>query len=334
MLFVVLCISFSVSLFLTYLFCKPSSTFHILDYPNVRSLHTTPIPRSGGVAVLTGILIGGLLWFSLLYHQEIGLAVVSAVLPVAGISFLEDRYGVHIGLRILFHLFAASVLFSMGYEVSRVELPGFSWSIPPSLEFLFSTLFVVWMINLYNFMDGMDGFASGMAVIGFTSFAFLGWQSGNVFFMGASLIIVVASLGFLIFNFPPAKIFLGDTGSSTLGVLAAAFSLWATRENIFPLWIAGLIFSPFIVDATVTLGYRTVTGEKIWLPHKTHFYQRLVQMGWGHRDTLLAEYLLMLACSGSALLAIQLSSGAQFILLTSWLLIYGFLVFGIRRIGT
>jgi UDP-N-acetylmuramyl pentapeptide phosphotransferase/UDP-N-acetylglucosamine-1-phosphate transferase len=332
MLFVIVIVSFFVALFLTYLFCKPSSAFHILDYPNARSLHTTPIPRSGGIAVLTGIIVGGLLLFSFPHHQEIGLTIVSAVLPVAGVSFLEDRYGVHFGLRMLCHLFTAIVLFYMGYEISRVELPGFSWSTPSFLGFLLSTLFVVWMINLYNFMDGMDGFASGMAVIGFTSFAFLGWQSDNILFMGASLIVVGASLGFLIFNFPPAKIFLGDTGSSTLGILVAALSLWAAREKIFPLWVAGLIFSPFIVDATVTLGYRTMTGQKIWLPHKTHFYQKLVQIGWGHRDTLFAEYWLMLACSASALIAMQLSNDAQLILLIAWLLIYGLLMWGIRRI--
>jgi UDP-N-acetylmuramyl pentapeptide phosphotransferase/UDP-N-acetylglucosamine-1-phosphate transferase len=220
----------------------------------------------------------------------------------------------------------------MDYEVAQIELPGLSWTISPFVGFFLSTLFVIWVINLYNFMDGMDGFASGMAVIGFTSFGFLGWQSDNLLFMGASLIIVAASLGFLIFNFPPAKIFLGDTGSSTLGVLVAAFSLWATRENIFPLWIGVLIFSPFIIDATVTLGYRTVTGQKIWLPHKTHFYQKLVQVGWGHRDTLLAEYVLMLACSSSALVALQLPNHAQGILLMSWLLIYGLLGFGVCRL--
>lgn len=333
MLIFVLCISFSVSFFFTSLFCKPASAFHILDYPNPRSLHTTPIPRSGGIAVLAGITASGVLLFAFSNNREVGLAVISAALPVASVSFLEDRYGVHFGLRIVFHIVAATMLFSMGYEISHIELPGFFWAIPSFIGFFFSTLFVVWMINLYNFMDGMDGFASGMAIIGFTSFAFLGWQSDNTLFMETSLIIVGATLGFLIFNLPPAKIFLGDTGSSTLGVLVAAFSLWAARENIFPLWIAGLIFSPFIVDATVTLVYRTVTGEKIWLPHKTHFYQKLVQIGWGHRDTLRAEYLLMLACSGSALLAMQFPNNFQGILLLSWLIIYGLLIFGVCRIG-
>lgn len=332
MLLVVLCISFSVSLFLTYHFCKPSSAFHILDYPNSRSLHTVPIPRSGGVAVLTGIVVGGLFWFASFYNREVCTAVVSALLPVASVSFLEDRYGVHFGVRILFHFCAATVLYSMGYEISRIELMEVSWIISPFVGFFLSTLYVVWMINLYNFMDGMDGFASGMAVIGFTSFAFLGWQSNNTLFVGASLIIVGASLGFLAFNFPPAKIFLGDTGSSTLGLLVAVFSLWAAQKNIFPLWIAGLIFSPFIVDATVTLCYRTLTGQKIWLPHKTHCYQLLAQTSWGHRDTLFAEYVLMLACSGSALVAMQLSTDAQVVLLLCWLLIYALLVWGIRRL--
>jgi len=181
-------------------------------------------------------------------------------------------------------------------------------------------------------MDGMDGFAGGMAVIGFTSFAILGWQAGNALFTQISLLIAGAAAGFLWFNLPPARIFLGDTGSSVLGLLAAALSLWGNRDGLFPLWAAGLIFSPFIVDATVTLLRRTLRGEKIWLPHKTHYYQRLVQLGWGHRKTVLLEYCLMLACSLSALLAEYLSTGWQVGLLVTWILIYSALMVRVKRL--
>lgn len=98
-----------------------------------------------------------------------------------------------------------------------------------------------------------------------------------VFFI--SLIIAAAFAGFLIFNFPPARIFMGDTGSSTLGLLAATLSLWGARDGVFPVWIAVLVFSPFIVDATVTLFWRLLRHEKIWQAHKAHYYQQLVQTG-------------------------------------------------------
>lgn len=290
------------------------------------------MPRSGGVAVLGGIVIGTIAIFGFNPDGKIGLLLLSAALPVICISFLEDRHGVHFGLRILFHFLAALMLFDLGYRISSVDLPGLVWNFSPTLEFVVSILFVTWMINLYNFMDGMDGFASGMATIGFSSFAILGWQTGNELFANTSLMIASACLGFLVFNFPPARIFLGDTGSSTLGFLVAAFSLWAAQTDAFPLWIAGLIFSPFIVDATVTLGYRLLTGKKIWQPHKIHCYQKLVQIGWGHRGTLLAEYVLMLGCSGSAMVAMQLSTRGQAVLLTFWLLIYGLLIISVHRI--
>jgi UDP-N-acetylmuramyl pentapeptide phosphotransferase/UDP-N-acetylglucosamine-1-phosphate transferase len=250
------------------------------------------------------------------------------VLPVTVISFLEDRFGVHQTVRLAAHLLAAVLLILSGYVPSVLELPGLPWACSG-----FTIIIgVVWMVNLYNFMDGMDGFAGGMAVIGFTTFAVLGAIAGQAVFASASLLIVAAVMGFLPFNFPPAHIFLGDTGSSTLGFLAAAFSLWGTREGLFPLWLPVLIFSPFIVDATVTLGRRLARGEKIWLAHKTHYYQRLVQLGWGHRLTLLAESSLMLLCSLSAIWAVHLSAVAQLGLVGIWVSIYTGLLIGVGRL--
>jgi UDP-N-acetylmuramyl pentapeptide phosphotransferase/UDP-N-acetylglucosamine-1-phosphate transferase len=186
------------------------------------------------------------------------------------------------------------------------------------------------MINLYNFMDGMDGFAGGMAVIGFSTLAWLGRADAG--FAAVCLTVAAASAGFLIHNFPPAKIFLGDTGSTTLGFLAAACSLWGSKADLFPFWVALLVFSPFIVDATVTLLRRLLRGEKVWEAHRKHYYQRLVLLGWGHRRTVLVEYALMLACAGSAELAIHLSPAGQATLAAGWLLIYGLLMWGVGRL--
>jgi len=181
-------------------------------------------------------------------------------------------------------------------------------------------------------MDGMDGFAGGMTVIGFTIFAILGIQSGETLYATLCLVIASSALGYLIFNFPPAKIFMGDVGSSTLGFLVAAFSLWASRDGIFPLWVAVLVFSPFIVDATITLIRRLVKGEKVWIAHKTHYYQRLVQLGWGHRRTVLWEYLLMILCGISAIAASKMDGTQQWILLIIWVLIYSTLIYYINEL--
>jgi UDP-N-acetylmuramyl pentapeptide phosphotransferase/UDP-N-acetylglucosamine-1-phosphate transferase len=181
-------------------------------------------------------------------------------------------------------------------------------------------------------MDGMDGLAGGMTVVGFGTFAILAWQTDDFLFASLSLIIAASAAGFLVFNIPPAKIFMGDTGSSTLGFLVAAFSLWATRNKIFPIWVTVLIFSPFIVDATVTLLRRLLRHEKIWKAHKSHYYQRLVRLGGGHRRTLLWEYVLMVACAASAFYAKQLSIQGQQLLIISWFVIYVLILLYIPRL--
>jgi UDP-N-acetylmuramyl pentapeptide phosphotransferase/UDP-N-acetylglucosamine-1-phosphate transferase len=171
-------------------------------------------------------------------------------------------------------------------------------------------------------MDGMDGFAGGMGVIGFGTLALLGGLAGNVAFLSVNLVIASAVAGFLVFNFPPARIFMGDTGSAALGLLAGGVSLWGAREGVFPFWIAVLVFSPFIVDATVTLLGRLRRGERVWQAHKTHYYQRLVQSGWGHRKTVIVEYGLMLACGASAVVGVHVGTTAQWLILVGWCLIY------------
>ncbi len=234
---------------------------------------------------------------------------------VAAVSYLDDRAGVPPLYRLLAHLAGAVILVLAGFTLDVFGIPGSGWVLSPWLGATVSVLFIVWMINLYNFMDGMDGFAGGMAVIGFGSFAVLGWLAGNDLFFATNLVITAAVSGFLVRNFPPARIFMGDAGSSSLGLLAAALSLWGARDDVFPFWVALLVFAPFVVDATATLLQRLTRREKVWEAHKTHYYQRLVQLGWGHRKTVLWEYVLMLSCAGSAVWANASSASIQFLIL-------------------
>jgi UDP-N-acetylmuramyl pentapeptide phosphotransferase/UDP-N-acetylglucosamine-1-phosphate transferase len=183
------------------------------------------------------------------------------------------------------------------------------------------------MINLYNFMDGMDGFAAGMAVAGFGALSLAGWIADAPGFGLVSGLIAAAAAGFLIWNFPPARIFMGDAGSISLGFLAAAMSLWAARDGILALWASALVFSPFIVDATVTILRRATAGERIWEPHRSHHYQRLVRLGWGHRKTVLRAYVLMSACAASALQGARMAPGDQLWLIAFWTVIYGLIGF-------
>jgi UDP-N-acetylmuramyl pentapeptide phosphotransferase/UDP-N-acetylglucosamine-1-phosphate transferase len=183
-------------------------------------------------------------------------------------------------------------------------------------------LAIVWMTNLYNFMDGSDGLAGGMALFGFGAYALGAWLAGDAVMAVASGAIAAAALTFLAFNFPPAKVFMGDAGSIPLGFLAAALGLIGWHAGNWPLWFPMLVFSPFIVDATVTLARRVLRGERFWQAHRTHYYQRLVQLGWGHRNTALAEYALMAVCGAGALWALGQPGAARLSLLAGAALVY------------
>jgi len=315
--------AFILSSWLTRRFCDPASRWHILDHPNERSLHTQPTPRSGGIAIVGGLVAGGVINWVAGHEALAQLWLLVAALPVATVSFLDDRGGVPVSLRFAVHMVGAAVLVwgaGLAFKGEFFSVFGVEW--PSWAGALFALVYIVWMINLYNFMDGMDGFAGGMAVVGFGTFAVLGGISGHGPFTLLSLVVAASTGGFLLFNFPPARIFMGDVGSSVLGLLAAALSLWGTRDGVFPFWVAVLVFSPFIVDATVTLLRRFFRGERVWLPHKTHYYQRLVQLGWGHRKTVLYEYGLMAACSASALLAVRLGTAGQRLMVLAWCGVY------------
>lgn len=275
---------------------------------------------------MIGTLVGGGLLVSTVSQLEPLPWVIVAAALVAIVSFFDDRSGLPVAVRFIVHVVAALVLLLGGVLPSELVLPGTVWVWPASVAGFVCFLFVVWMINLYNFMDGMDGFAGGMAVIGFGAFGCLGWLAGDFPFASTSFVVMAAAGGFLISNFPPARIFMGDTGSSALGLLAGALTLWAARDGIFPLWIGLLIFSPFIVDATTTLLRRVVRRAKIWTAHKTHYYQRLVQLGWGHKTTVLREYMLMFVCAFSAVVGSRQTPTVQWGIIVFWIAAYATLI--------
>jgi len=319
------------SAWLTRYLVRPDARLRILDHPNPRSLHSQPVPRTGGLAISAAIILGVTV-LGWRYATPALAWLGGGALLVGVISFLDDRAPVHPVYRLATHVLAAVLLVIAGFALREVGFPGLTWGWPAGVDLVVSVLFVVWMINLYNFMDGMDGLAAGMAVSGFGGMAILGWQGGDPVFAAASLTVVAAAGGFLWFNFPPARIFMGDTGSAVLGFLAAGFSLWGVRNQLFPFWASLLLFSPFVVDATVTLARRMLRGEPVWKPHRTHFYQRLVQLGWGHRRTLLAELLLFVACLASVLWAVRRDPVVQWAVLGIWIFTYGALMGLITRL--
>ena len=257
-----------------------------LDRPNERSLHTKPVPRSGGLAIMAGTLAA----FVLLPAPMV---LAAPALALACVSLVDDWRGLPIAVRFVAHAVAAAAFVWLALGAL------------PSWMQIVLTLAVVWMTNLYNFMDGSDGLAGGMTVLGFGFLGLAALLANDATTALTGFCIAAAALAFLPYNFPPARIFMGDTGSIPLGFMAAALGLLGWHRGLWPLWYPAAVFSPFIVDASATLAKRILRGERFWTAHRIHYYQRLVQMGWGHRRTALAEYALMLVCGGASFWALR-----------------------------
>lgn len=318
------------SALLTYIIARPASPLSVLDVPEDRSLHSTPVPSGGGIAILVAAFLCcalALFLFNTGAKDLLWLCLGSGAL--AAVSYIDDRRYLPISIRLAVHFLIAGVLVAGGIipDIFPQHLAG--------LSTVLAILGTVWFINLYNFMDGMDGFAAGMTVSGFAFFAYMGWIRGAPLFATVALCLSLASLGFLLFNFPPARIFMGDVGSIPLGFLASGLSLWGIRDGIFSWWAPLLIFSPFIVDATVTLLRRIFQGEKFWQAHCSHYYQRLVLLGWGHKKTVLYEYALMAAAGLSAVLLEQSAVATPVALgLTLWTVLFIVIAILIRQLET
>lgn len=277
----------------------------ILDRPNARSLHHAPIPRIGGLAIVAGILCG---WITLAYEHLALVYVTTMVLAV--VSFIDDLKNLPVWQRFLTHLLVAII--GVFVIAGGQGLP----------VLILAVLAIVWMTNLFNFMDGSDGLAGGMALFGFAVFALQAATMGDVAFANLNAVIAAAALGFLLFNFHPARVFMGDAGSIPLGFLAGLIGFAGWAKGVWPAWFPALVFSPFIVDATATLFKRLLRGERIWQAHREHYYQRLILLGHGHLKTAWLEYGLMLAVGVSALWGARRPSMDQAILLGGWAIIY------------
>ena len=281
--------AFSITVVVLILLLRGGARRMALDPPNERSLHSKPVPRGGGVAILAGMLGG---WA--LCEGAVPWIVVGLVGLLGLVSFADDVRGLRARWRLLAHLGVAGVLCAL-----------FAQSFPSPLWLVVGWLAVAWMTNLYNFMDGSDGLAGGMALFGFSAYALAAGLAGDNGFATVNLVVAVAAAGFLIFNFPPASVFMGDVGSIPLGFLAAALGLAGWAQGLWPVWFPVAIFAPFVLDASVTLMRRVLRRERIWQAHRSHYYQRLVLAGWSHRQLAVAEYGLMLVTAALAVMALD-----------------------------
>ncbi len=275
--------SFAAAVVFVRALCSSRLARMVVDVPNARSLHIVPTPRTGGLGVM---LAAGLAW---VLFAPAALPILFALsCALVGLFLIDDVRGLPVPVRFGAQLAAALVWVWWLWPQPLLLLPLFA-------------LGIVWSTNLYNFMDGSNGFAGGMAAFGFGAYALAAGAAGQNDIAIVSCVVAGASAGFLVWNFDPARIFLGDAGSIPLGFLAAALGLLGWHRDAWPFWLPLLIFSPFWIDATCTLVKRALRGEDLSEAHRSHYYQRLVQMGWSHRQLALAEYAVMAAVAATSL---------------------------------
>ncbi len=291
----------------------------LADRPNDRSLHAEPRPRVGGLGIMLGVLAASTWWV-----QGPLAVVIAAAAGLAFVSTLDDLRSLPIHVRLLAH-FAAAI--AAVYALDGCTPAGLAGA----LGCLVAVIAVVWITNLFNFMDGSDGLAGGMAVIGFTAYGIAALAGGVAPVAAVSFATASAAAGFLLHNFPPARVFMGDAGSIPLGFLAAALGIAGITADAWPLWFPLLVFSPFILDATLAVLRRTRRREPVWRAHRSHYYQRLILAGWSHRRLALWAYLLMLAAAASALAGRAEGTMLQCGIIFTWVAAYGLLLAAIER---
>lgn len=307
-------LSFAVAVVIIWLLLRSRLAWRIAtDVPNGRSLHDTPVPRIGGWGVIPAALAAAFVF-------DVATGVLAGVaISLFIVSYADDRKGLPIVVRLPMHALAAGVWLAYG-----------PISLPVTVAAM-AAFAIVWVTNLFNFMDGADGLAGGMAFFAFSAYGAVAAASGLTPLALWSLALAGASAGFLLFNFNPARVFLGDAGSVTLGFLAGAFGIWGWAADVWPVWFPFLVSAPFFLDATATVLRRMLRGEAFWRAHREHYYQRLIRSGWSHRRTALYEYALMAGSCALAIAMLDWSVPVQYASLAAAGLVYIAIAFAIDR---
>ncbi|MBK3467246.1 MraY family glycosyltransferase [Pseudomonas sp. MF6776] len=245
----------------------------LIDIPNARSSHSVPTPRGGGVAIVLTFTLAlvFLEWRDLLATSSFWALAGSGAL-VALIGFMDDHGHIAARWRLLGHFGAATwLLFWMG-GMPPMQL----WGVAIDMGLVghvLAAFYLVWLLNLYNFMDGIDGIASVEAICVCLGAGLLAWLGGWAQLIWAPLLLAVCVAGFLVWNFPPARIFMGDAGSGFLGLVLGGLSVQAASVSAEMFWAWLILLGVFIVDATFTLLRRLLRGERIYEAHRSHAYQ-------------------------------------------------------------
>ena len=265
------------SVFTTRQLIVNSNRFSKLDIPNERSSHITPTPRGGGIAFVSTSLIGFLLLLlnDALNRTEL-LSICCAGVIVAIAGHLDDRQKISgATVRLVLHAISAIILIVGVGIPAQISL--FDRTVNTGIVgSILGVIYLVWLLNLFNFMDGTDGIAASEAIYVCTAGAILNFLVlSNIDFSSAAIVLAVSTLGFLLYNWSPAKIFMGDVGSGYLGIVIGGLSLLSANQDSELLWVWIILLAVFVSDATVTLIRRLLRKQKPHVAHRSHAYQYL-----------------------------------------------------------
>ncbi|QXH71587.1 glycosyltransferase family 4 protein [Pseudomonas atacamensis] len=283
---------FLASLLMTFMLRRYALHRQLIDMPNARSSHTVPTPRGGGVAIVVSFLaaLAAVAAVGILPLDQFA-GLFGAGLIVALIGFADDHGHIAARWRLLGHFAAASWLLVCFGGLPRLNVFGFD----VDLEWygaILAAVYLVWVLNLYNFMDGIDGIAGAVAICVTVVGAILYYWCGHPQQVWTPLLLASACAGFLIWNFPPAKIFMGDAGSGFLGIILASMALQAASIEPQLLWSWLILMGVFVVDATYTMLRRLIRGEKIYEAHRSHAYQYASRQHSSHKKVTLSVVLI------------------------------------------
>jgi UDP-GlcNAc:undecaprenyl-phosphate/decaprenyl-phosphate GlcNAc-1-phosphate transferase len=300
-----------------------------IDVPNDRSSHEVPTPRGGGIAILIGLAAGLLAVRPAIDDPLVFLLVGTAAIAIVG--FVDDLRSLSVSVRLGIQIVVAIGVAAGGTLLIDLISPLGSLRVPLfALSVVLTAFWATGVTNAYNFMDGINGIASVQAVIAGAALAILLARHGDVSGAVVAMATAGAAAGFLPWNYPKARIFMGDVGSAALGFLLA---MLAVRLSLFggSLLEGALPFLPFLFDTSLTLARRIANREKWWTAHRTHLYQRLTQLGWSHASVTAVWGGLALLSAAGAILLRELTWTAGMVAVIALLLLHAALAFAILR---
>lgn len=326
-------LSFALSYVGTMVLLRARVTKRFMDVPNQRSSHEIPKPRFGGIAIVGSFAVVLAILFAVAPGMGTFLPLVLGAMIIFGAGVIDDFRSLHPAFRFSAQLLAAGIVVGFGHVVEGIYLPLVGTIDLGVVALPFTVLFIVTSINFFNFVDGIDGLAAGSAFIAAAFIAIIAFMVGHAPLGYLCLAISGSSLGFLQFNIPPSRLFMGDSGSTFLGfcfgLIAVVGDGLAPR---IPFFIPVLILSSLYLDAGLTLIMRAIRGEKIFKAHRTHYYQRLLQLGLNHKQVTALEYGLTVMLGISAIVFFKAGGFFPVFLTLCWVAIFTFLILKIRSL--